>query len=279
VVVLPDRGDSIPASWREPLADWVKAGGTLIAIQGAAADLASRTNELTKVRPLPEVLGKLSDYEQAVFREWLALNGPMPAASEVWTNSVAHASKLPWPTSGESPKEEELKKRDAWNALFMPQGAMLAARVDPKHWLTFGAGPILPILVGQQSVLMSGSGVETPVRFGVLTPSHHRPEPAKTPEPSDKESATKTPEPARAGWSALPEGHDLQLRMSGLFWPEAGQRLANSAAVTRESLGRGQVILFAGSPNFRAATRGTARLLANAMVYGPGFGTVPTVKP
>ena len=49
--------------------------------------------------------------------------------------------------------------------------------------------------------------------------------------------------------------------------------------VTRESLGRGQVILFAGSPNFRAATRGTARILANAIVYGPGFGTAPTVKP
>jgi len=279
VLVLPDRSDALPAAWREPLETWVKAGGTLIGIQGAAGDLASRTHEMTKVRPLPEVLGKLPDYEQMVFREWLAQIGPMPASSDVWTNRVPRTSKLPWPISGESPKEDELKKRDAWNVLFMPQGAILAARVDPKHWLTFGAGPILPVLAGQQAVLMSGADVETPVRFGVLTPSLNPPEPVKKPEASENEVASKTPEPPRAGWSALPEGFDLQLRMSGLLWPEAGQRLANSAAVTRESLGRGQVILFAGSPTFRAATRGTARLLANAIVYGPGLGTATTVKP
>ena len=35
----------------------------------------------------------------------------------------------------------------------------------------------------------------------------------------------------------------------------------------------GQVILFAGQPNFRAYFRGTERLLANAILFGPGLGT------
>jgi len=35
----------------------------------------------------------------------------------------------------------------------------------------------------------------------------------------------------------------------------------------------GQVILFAGQPNFRAYFRGTERLLSNAILFGPGLGT------
>lgn len=60
--------------------------------------------------------------------------------------------------------------------------------------------------------------------------------------------------------------------MSGLLWPEAAQRIANSAYLTRERMGRGQMILFSGQPNFRGASKGTNRLLLNAIVYGPGLG-------
>jgi hypothetical protein len=60
--------------------------------------------------------------------------------------------------------------------------------------------------------------------------------------------------------------------MSGLIWPEAQQRLANAAYLTQESKGNGQIIMFANKPNFRGATKGTARLLLNAIVYGPGLG-------
>ena len=70
-----------------------------------------------------------------------------------------------------------------------------------------------------------------------------------------------------------------QLHLGGLLWPEAGQRIANSAYLTRETKGHGQVILFAGEPVFRGATLGTSRLLLNAMVYGPGMGTSAIVTP
>ena len=61
--------------------------------------------------------------------------------------------------------------------------------------------------------------------------------------------------------------------MSGLrrCGPEAAQRIANSAYLTRERVGKGQIILFAGEPNFRGSTRGTNRVWLNAVVYGPGL--------
>ncbi len=286
VIVLPDRQNPLPAGWREPLKEWVKSGGTLIAIGGSAGDLASRTNELTRVRRLPDVLGKLADYEQFIFREWLAQAGPVLDPSKVWAKTVATASKFPWPeaVAGENAKEDTLKKRDAWNKLFMPQGAVLAARIDIKHWLTFGTTEMLPVLAGEQAVLMSADEVETPARFGVFTPSATAvaaPTEQKKGAGTDtkKEEGKEKPEIPRAGWAALPEGADLTLRLSGLLWPEAAQRIANAAVLTREPLGKGQVILFAAPPNFRAATKGTARLLANAMIYGPGLGAKQTVQP
>lgn len=77
----------------------------------------------------------------------------------------------------------------------------------------------------------------------------------------------------------MPEGTELHLRMSGLLWPEASHRVANAAWVTRESFGRGQIILFATPPTFRAAARGATRVFLNAITYGPGFGTPHPVRP
>ncbi|MFH1892159.1 MAG: hypothetical protein ABIK83_05685 [Candidatus Zixiibacteriota bacterium] len=64
-----------------------------------------------------------------------------------------------------------------------------------------------------------------------------------------------------------------ELRLSGLLWPEARQRWANSAYATCERIGKGQLILFADDPTFRGYFHGTARLLLNAIFLGPGFGT------
>ena len=63
------------------------------------------------------------------------------------------------------------------------------------------------------------------------------------------------------------------LRISGLLWPEARGRHADSAWLTVERMGAGQVILFAFNPAFRAQFPAGARLFANAVVYGPGCGT------
>jgi hypothetical protein len=44
-------------------------------------------------------------------------------------------------------------------------------------------------------------------------------------------------------------------------------------------MGRGQVILFATSPTFRASARGMSRVFLNAVVCGPGFGAAQPVRP
>jgi len=64
-----------------------------------------------------------------------------------------------------------------------------------------------------------------------------------------------------------------ELRVSGLLWPEARARWAESAYVMRETRGGGQVILFADDPVFRGMYAGTTRLLLNALFLGPGWGT------
>ena len=263
VLVLPNVwwGELTDAE-RELLEKWVESGGTLVAIAGSAAQVASKESSLTAVRRLPDVLEDLDDYELALERERQARAGEMPDPEVVWGRVVAAEPDYPWGDgSPERPSPEELERRDVWARRFMPQGAFLAARVDPEHWLGFGAGEALPVLFeGSSQPLMAAGGVEAPVRVGVL-------------------GEAPGAEAVRVGWSAVPPGHELRVRMSGLVWPEAASRLANTALVTREAKGNGQVILFAAPPAFRGAARGTERLLLNALVYGPGFGTRPPIVP
>jgi len=107
------------------------------------------------------------------------------------------------------------------------------AKIDPRQWLGFGLGEFLPVMVGGNNVLMSMSPTKTPVRL-------------------------------------VDEKH---LRMSGLLWPEARQRLANSSFATVERHGRGQVILFASNPTHRGWYPAMERLFLNAVLLGPGMGT------
>jgi hypothetical protein len=271
------------------LEDWVRNGGTLIAFGPAAGHLATAGATLTKVRQLPDVLGQLAEYEVAVLRQWLADSRSIPPETEVWNRAVPARVSYPWPTTDAAfPDEKELKRRDAWQRLFMPQGAFLASRVDTNHWLTAGCDRTLPVLVGNSPVLMAAEAVEVPIRYGVFVNAKRPSEgPPATAEPDNREtspanpdtSTTRKKEIPRVGWCVLPPDTELELRMSGLLWPEATHRLAHGAFLTRERVGRGQVILFAAPPAFRASTRGTSRLLLNAIVYGPGCGTAPVVRP
>jgi hypothetical protein len=64
-------------------------------------------------------------------------------------------------------------------------------------------------------------------------------------------------------------GDDLVL--SGFVWPDNTERLLKGSAwAVAEERGRGSVVIFAEDPLFRAFWRGTARLLTNAVLFGPG---------
>jgi hypothetical protein len=134
-------------------------------------------------------------------------------------------------------KPEELDRADELARLFAPHGAILRVDCDRDEWLTFGLGKSVPAMMTSPTAFVSKyPPVRTVGRFA--------------PSPS--------------------------LRISGLLWPEARLRLANTPYCTREQSGMGQVILFAGQPDFRAYFRGTERLLTNAILFGPGLGTTWT---
>lgn len=302
VIILPPAGGDPLRDIGDNIKAWVRGGGTLIAIGPTAGGIASEKSGLSSVRLLPDVLGKLDDYDLAVQREWLARTTSVNADA-VWSHTPSPEVAYPWPGGAPGEKapeklaEDELKRRDKWEARFMPQGVLLAGRTDDRSWLTFGAGPVLPILYTGGTVLMASDSVESPVRLGAIVPAPApSPEPAKPDGPKAdaagkaddnddqkedaKGDAKEEPNaPPRLGWAATPAGYELRLRMSGLLWPEAARRLGHSAYLTRERLGDGQIILFSASPTWRGAARGTVRLFVNAAVYGPGLGASQPIRP
>ncbi|RFF26608.1 MULTISPECIES: M14 family zinc carboxypeptidase [unclassified Wenzhouxiangella] len=249
---LPDRrGGSLPDALAGELEAWVKAGGTLIAVGSAARGLTAGEEPLISVRTLSQVVEEdLGEYQDALYREWQARHDPLP--DSIWSHA-AEATALPWEGRDDSlPSADARKRRDDWQRLFMPSGALVAARNDEEHWLTAGTGEYLTGLFSDSPVLMSKPPVEAPLRMGVYTEA-------------DKNARL-------LGWSPVPEGRELRVRAGGLLWPEARERIANGAWVTRESVGDGQIILFAHPPAFRAAQIGAMRILENALILGPGLG-------
>lgn len=261
VIVVPDTfGGGLDEAEQKVLRGWVEQGGTLIAIDGSARSLAS-TDGTGNTKLLADTMDEADRYNLLLQRQWLAREQTLRNNDKINNFVVPDQIDLPWSQEQElkGMDAETLKKWEKWTANFMPAGAIVAGDVDPEHWLGFGVGDVLPLLYADAPVLMSGEGSAAVVRVGHL---------------ADRESA----EAKKIGWSTVPKGKELRLRMSGLLWPEAAQRIANSAYLTQESSGNGQVILFSGQPVFRGAAKGTARLLLNAMVYGPGMGASAPLK-
>lgn len=285
VLVVPEgAGDSLRPHL-EALRAWVRAGGTLIAIGGSGGFFAAESSGLGSVRLLPDVLTKLDDYSLTIAREWEGRTGA-PTPDQVWSFTTPAELSFPWAATKSDDKvsDDEAKRRDAWRAIFMPTGAILAGRADDRHWLTVGCDEVVPVVMRQAPLLMATGSVQAPVRFGVYSPA---PQPLPTPpappaagsdKPDTKDPKASEPPAKPARWSPLPKDQELRLRMSGLLWPHASDRIADTAYITRESIGTGQVILFADSPTFRGSAKGTIRILSNAMIYGPGMGANQPVR-
>jgi len=110
-------------------------------------------------------------------------------------------------------------------------GSIFRATLDKTHWLTFGyEGRFLPV----------------PLQTSVL-----------------RQPSTKGANPV------VFTGSDLLL--SGWAWPGNTERLLqNTAWASVESRGEGSVIIFAEVPVVRGFWRGPAKLLTNAILFGPG---------
>ncbi len=251
-IIIPSGG-SLTKNNKTILTDWVKQGGTLIAHNGSVRALTSEEG-VGNVKQIQNSFDKSNNFNIDLQREIYALSDEIDYES-VLGNKVNTDISYPWETSKKKLSQKELEDRDKWQSLFMPSGSFVGARTDQKHWLTFGSTEILPVLYSNYPVLMTDKNSQAAVRIGEIIDS-----------PENNEVKV-------LNWSTIPAGKDINIRMSGLVWPEAAQRIANSAYVTRERLGSGQVILFSGEPNFRGSTLGTNRLWLNAVVYGAGLGT------
>ena len=251
-IIIPSGG-SLSKNNKTILTDWVKQGGTLIAHNGSVRALTSEEG-VGNVKQIQNSFDKSNNFNIDLQREIYALSDEIDYES-VLGNKVNTEISYPWETSKKKLSQKELEDRDKWQSLFMPSGSFVGARTDQKHWLTFGSTEILPVLYSNYPVLMTDKNSQAAVRIGEIIDS-----------PENNEVKV-------LNWSTIPAGKDINIRMSGLVWPEAAQRIANSAYVTRERLGSGQIILFSGEPNFRGSTLGTNRLWLNAVVYGAGLGT------
>ena len=256
-IIMPDGNRVLSENEIEVLNDWIKQGGTLIAHDNSSSIIASK-NGLGSVTKIQDSLDKSIDFDIDLQREWLVDKDNIDF-DQVNSNTLNYKTDYPWDMDKRTITDEELIRRDNWQSKFMPSGAFVVGRVDNTHWLSFGTPDVLPILYSKQPVLMTSNRAEAVVRIGSIEPNNGS-------------------EIKQLNWSTIPADHDIKVRMSGLVWPEASEKIANSAYLTREQIGNGQLILFSGQPNFRGSTRGTSRLWLNAVVYGAGLGTTPRIN-
>ncbi len=224
---------------KRKLQDWIKDGGTLIAINTSAAAIADTSLKMSNVKLRRQSLTKLDQYDLAYSREQNIYNIEIDSVA-IWEGKATQ--KI-----GKGEKEtkdklrtaaKQLEEADSFNRRFSPRGAILNVKLNKEHWLNFGLGDKIPALFTGSYAYLSKKPVQTAARF------------------SEKEN----------------------LRLSGLLWPEAKERVEKTAYLTREASGNGQIILFAFEPNFRTLFKGTQRLLLNSIFLGPGFGTRQPVE-
>jgi hypothetical protein len=162
-----------------------------------------------------------------------------PGAATPPDGAVPKAAQQPAEAAAKSqPKGDEARELDRHAQTFSPQGVILRGECNLDAWITAGCRAELPVYFEGRGALLASPPARAAVRLAASE----------------------------------------RLRLSGLLWPEARARIADSAWCTVERRGSGQVILFAAPPAFRGWFRATARLLANAVVYGPGAGADPPAR-
>ena len=131
----------------------------------------------------------------------------------------------------DSAKEGESKPVTRDMELPRTSGALLRVKIDPEHFLGFGYGGDI------------GATISSNYAFTI----------------------------SRQGKNVAAYPGEGSLRLAGFMWPETRKAMAKTLYLWQERIGRGQAILFADDPNFRATQLSTMRLFFNAAIIGPSF--------
>jgi len=274
VLVLPPGATRALERHAADLRAWVEAGGTLVAVGDAASALASEPFELSSNVPRAQALADLDAYSFLVKRERAALAvevdsdalyaRPRPAESGTEAGATPPGEKAAATDAASAPekdsdtgtdsatkpdKPDKPDKLDKLDKLDKDVDADPDAQREEAWKARFSpAGVILAAAAHPEAWITAGLGADLAVEFSG----------------DDVWLTTGTP--------AVRLARAEDLRLGGLLWPEARERIADSAWLTVERRGAGQVIAFRGHPVFRGSWRGTARLFGNAVVVGPGRG-------
>ncbi|HIL37871.1 MAG TPA: hypothetical protein EYG26_10380 [Planctomycetes bacterium] len=217
---------------------WVRGGGTLIAVGNSASAVVTQEEPMVSARRRRDVLEELDRYALATRRARAAREVELDAGA-LWEGP-------------EDPAPKEMEDSS-------PEGSSESIDSDPSRqdaWQRrfMPQGVVLKGEIDDHHWLTGGCPAEFALFFAgssVLLD---------------------------AGRVPVRFATSRALRLGGLLWPEARARIADSAWVTQESHGSGQVILFATSPVFRGSWAQTGRILGNAVLLGPGVGASPVQR-
>ncbi|MBI5850242.1 MAG: peptidase M14 [Planctomycetes bacterium] len=243
VLVLPDGGDYgdvLGKSGAERIADWVRAGGTLVTLGGGAtrwltgkdvALLASEAEKRTKPgdeKPegsKPEDSKPVENKSDETKPDETKPDEAKPAAAETSDAETSKAKKPAYDYERAILPEHE-------DPAATP-GALLRVELDPEEFAAFGAGDAVDVLSTDREIYLP----------------------------------LKLDQGRNVGVFAK---RDALLR-SGFAWEHKLDQLARKAWLVHQPHGKGHVVAFAEDPAIRGFCRATERLVLNAVFFGPAF--------
>lgn len=248
VIVLPDAAGGaagyqglLGEGGIEKLRTFAKSGGTLIGEGAGAALLADTSVAISSARSRSQVLKDLSRYTRSLSLSRTAFSPDIDSLSLWESKPVEEPGKKDAKKDAKKDDESEPDEDD------LKSEDQLARKLYPH-------GAIVAVEVNNEHWLGYGCAKVVPALLN-------------TPLALVTENVDV---PARLAPAD-------RLRLSGLMWEEARARWGETVYASRDPVGDGQAIVFAGLPNFRGYYHGAERLLLNALFLGPGFGTAARV--
>ncbi len=283
VLVMPDYWGgpaglkaALGPAGESKLRDWIRDGGTLVACGDGAAYAADSSSGLGSVRLRRDALSRIASRTKAALEragiepgeagvlrrapapgtlneddfalaelDWAKTPGVMDGRLPGGYDGLVRPEPL-WPW-GVGRQAEALAVEDERMRRFHPRGCILRVELDPEAWLTAGCavGPV----TRTEAIVAEWMAAQVRTDYALV---------ATDPRTVAASFATED-----------------SLRLSGLLWPEGRQRWAQTAYLTREGVGKGQVILFVATPCHRGVWKSAERAFLNAVLLGPGMGGPP----